>query len=421
MLASLYHKCSPLNALLVYLIDHTLIAWFTPKWRKQGNLVLKALSRYINFHSDVMPAETLEEFQCGRNELRAALRTWDKEQTEKLSARWESTLKSTPGGILSGLAENVEVLFVIIAIFLGLRCYILQPFRIPTGSMQPSLNGIRSIDQSGEEATFAEKVGAMIVYGGSYNREIANQTKKIVKFRQKTEWKLFTVTEVLFNDGSTIKIPAAEAETQRYFLNRKASIPSEQHTPFRTFKAGEEIVNARFDAGDLIIVNKMAYHFRKPERGEVFVFDTRGISGISAGTGTGQEGGTHYVKRLCGLPTDTISIANKHLIVNGEQAKEPTLQRVAAGKAPYQDCGYIAMPAPRHLLDTRYYLTEGNSVLLKKDKTKPWLNEYLALGDNSTRQNSFDSRYWGPVHQYNIVGPASFCLWPFTEHWGIIP
>lgn len=54
-------------------------------------------------------------------------------------------------------------------------------------------------------------------------------------------------------------------------------------------------------------------------------------------------------------------------------------------------------------------------------KKRPYLREYVALGDNSTRENSFDSRYWGPVHQYNIVGPASFCLWPFTSHWGLIP
>lgn len=41
----------------------------------------------------------------------------------------------------------------------------------------------------------------------------------------------------------------------------------------------------------------MAYHFRKPERGEVFVFDTRGIEGIAnKGSSTGQEGGTHYVQ-----------------------------------------------------------------------------------------------------------------------------
>ncbi|QHV56231.1 S26 family signal peptidase [Akkermansia muciniphila] len=76
---------------------------------------------------------------------------------------------------------------------------------------------------------------------------------------------------------------------------------------------------------------------------------------------------------------------------------------------------------PLSLLDGRAYITEGGTVHLSNDSKRPYLREYVALGDNSTRENSFDSRYWGPVRQYNIVGPASFCLWPFTSHWGLIP
>ena len=45
--------------------------------------------------------------------------------------------------------------------------------------------------------------------------------------------------------------------------------------------------------------------------------------------------------------------------------------------------------------------------------------EFFALGDNST--DSLDSRYWGSVKQYNLVGPAFISLWPFNSgHWGLI-
>lgn len=420
ILASLYDRAPVINAFLVFILDHFL-AWFTPKWRRKGRIVLKAGRRYINYNRDILPTERLTEFEKSCKQLQSALRQGDKAQAETLSAKLESTLESIPGALPSALAENVEVLFVILAIFLGLRCYVVQPFRIPTGSMQPSLNGIRAVPQEGEPS-FMQKIGDMILYGGSYVHKTANTKKKIVRFEPGTKYLLLTVTNVFFDDGSKLEIPAAEAETRRYFLKQEPRFESERNTPFRSYLPGDTIVNARFDAGDLIVVNKMAYHFRKPERGEVFVFDTRGIEGITnKGSNTGQEGGTHYVKRLCGIPGDSLSIQNSQLIINGNPAKEWTIQRVGSGKAPYQPCGYVALPAPLSLLDSRAYITEGKTIHLSNDKKYPSLREYVALGDNSTRENSFDSRYWGPVHQYNIVGPASFCLWPFTSHWGIIP
>jgi signal peptidase I len=46
------------------------------------------------------------------------------------------------------------------------------------------------------------------------------------------------------------------------------------------------------------------------------------------------------------------------------------------------------------------------------------LNGYFALGDNS--YNSFDSRYWGPVPEENLVGRGLLVYWPFYPHWGLI-
>ncbi len=419
ILAGIYN-CSPtLNGLVVSVLDHCL-AWFTPKWRKKARMVLKATRRYINYNRDIIAPDELAPIQEHYDLLKLSLRLSDKAQAEALTFKLSSTLEGIPNAIPSGVAENVEVLFVILAIFLGLRSYVVQPFRIPTGSMQPSLNGIRAIPQT-QAPSFMEKVGDMIVYGGSYVHEKADRTKKIVRFVPATKWLLFTVTKVHFDDGSVIEIPAAQAETQRYFLNREPSLPEESHTPFRTFKQGEDIVNARFDAGDLILVNKMAYHFRQPERGEVFVFNTQGIEGIAAKSSTGQEGGTHYVKRLCGLPGDTLAIENSQLIVNGKPAQEWTIRRVAEGKPPYHPDGYQALPRAVGMLEQQYWLTENTTVTLSNNKKCPALREYSALGDNSPRESSFDSRYWGPVRQFNIVGPAGFCLWPFTTHWGIIP
>lgn len=138
---------------------------------------LKAVRRYVNYNRDLLPPERLAEFEENRNLLKTALRRGDRQQVETITAKLESTLESIPGALPSGLAENVEVLFVILAIFLGLRCYVVQPFRIPTGSMQPSLNGIRAVPQEGDP-TLMKKIGDMILYGGSYVHETASKKRK---------------------------------------------------------------------------------------------------------------------------------------------------------------------------------------------------------------------------------------------------
>ena len=166
ILAALYDCFPAANAVLVFLLDHPL-AWFTPKWRRKGRMALKAVRRYINYNRDLLPPERLAEFEESRDLLKTALYRGDRQQAETITAKLESTLESIPGAIPSALAENVEVLFVILAIFLGLRCYVVQPFRIPTGSMQPSLNGIRALPQEGDP-TLMQKIGDMILYGGSY-------------------------------------------------------------------------------------------------------------------------------------------------------------------------------------------------------------------------------------------------------------
>ena len=118
ILAALYDCFPAANAVLVFLLDHPL-AWFTPKWRRKGRMALKAVRRYINYNRDLLPPERLAEFEESRDLLKTALYRGDRQRAETITAKLESTLESIPGAVPSALAENVEVLFVILYHFPG--------------------------------------------------------------------------------------------------------------------------------------------------------------------------------------------------------------------------------------------------------------------------------------------------------------
>ena len=402
--------------LLCWILDNAL-AWVTPAWRRNGREAMAALQRYANYNRHTLNDETLTRLSTHRADIYAALLNWNKEECTRLTSLVELQCGELLGFKRNAVVEIVESFFVIMVIFLGLRTYYVQPFRIPTGSMQPSLNGI-IVHPVDEVPGAIKQAWDMITLGSSYVEATAENSKSIVDIDQHSKWLLFTETTLVFNDGSKVNIPSAKGAVMEYLKSQGKLIETPNGIRLGSYRAGETIIRARVDAGDMILVNRVAYHFRKPERGETFVFDPRGLNvsmqSPSALRLSDQQDGTHYIKRLCGLPGDTLQVKSPNLLINGAPATEPTISRVAEGKAPYNSEGYVTLDYRSQPLA---YMTNLGPVHLQKT-SNPAMREYAALGDNTT--NSLDSRYWGPVKQFNIIGPASFALWPFTGHWGNI-
>ena len=126
--------------------------------------------------------------------------------------------------------------------------------------------------------------------------------------------------------------------------------------------------------GERILVNKFVYDFRAIERGDVVVFWYTEDPDVS------------FIKRVIGLPGDTIEIARGKVLINGDPLNEPYVQ-------------------PEHA-DRRGYPAQ---------EVRP--GHYFVLGDN--RRGSNDSRSWGLVPRRYIYGKAFLRIWP-PDQFGLI-
>jgi signal peptidase I len=124
-------------------------------------------------------------------------------------------------------------------------------------------------------------------------------------------------------------------------------------------------------AGDFVLVNKLAYKFGDPKRGDIVIFEPP------------IDSTEPYIKRIIGLPGDQLNISNGNVEINGSIIQEL-----------YTSTG-----------------TRSSGTWQVPD------NSYFVMGDN--RNNSSDSRRWGTVPAEDIIGKALFVYWP-PKQWGAL-
>jgi len=133
-----------------------------------------------------------------------------------------------------------------------------------------------------------------------------------------------------------------------------------------------------FQDGDYLIIDELTFRFRQPQRGEVIVFKFP------------QNESSYFIKRIIGLPGDTVEIKNG--VVSVSNAESPDGIQLAEN--------YLISKTPG---DVKTILQKG---------------EYFVLGDNRTM--SYDSRSWGVLPSKNIVGLVRLRLWPINSAQAIV-
>ncbi len=410
---------------------------FKSKSRKKVDLTRKALRKFINYKRDLLKPDQLEELEKMDVELRDA-RGKDKKTVDALIKDVDvRSSKLMPKGLPKStfLSENVEVFFVVIAVMIGIRAFIIQPFKIPTNSMYPTLNGMRAQVVEGEFPNVVSRSFQRVWNGRSYVDLVAPFDSVIAKVEDRPFLHLFTVTDVTFFNPAT-----GQKETETINTSAQALADAFDIIPGRPVKAGQALAHGFNQAGDQVLVDKMSYHFRQPKRGEVYVFVTKGLN---INTGNPLVDQQHYIKRLVAVPGDSYSIENNKLLINGEEPSEFGMSRVNSAEGDYngyltESKGLSPIPsrtiAPLALTDKKggsYYQPilatdeEGNLIKVPTGQAvripsvpKVPDRRYVSMGDNSN--NSQDSRYWGFVPEENLVGPALFVYFPFGNHFGLI-
>ena len=364
--------------------------------RKHLRAIEHFLGKRIRYGRDVLPEKTLSRLREGRKTAKDGL-AWTISAERRGDAL--KRLETQYGDLLRtdkhhGKRENAEVALVAIALALGVRAYFLQPFKIPTHSMRPTLLGILNEPESRPPPAWPVRFFDLVWSGKGWHRAVAPKDGTIESVR---EGKLFglipwTTTEIVA-DGWTESVWTGLQQAREGGLKVRAG---------DRVKAGETLANFSSAAGDHLFVNKVVYQTRKPQRGETFVFTTDGIDGIETGLRLrGIEGSQYYIKRCVAVGGDQLQIRPPVLWVNGQPAQDWACQRVAAQKDGYS--GYTLGPT---------FLTNPEDIYQVPRK------DYWAMGDNSP--NSFDSRGWGPVSAENLVGKGAFVYWPFSKRWGFI-
>jgi signal peptidase I len=362
-----------------------MINWKDRKSLKHGREVFRGAQKWSWINRDLLSSRQMQDITAKLRELEQALVTGNARETVARADELEKTIGGAiPAQKHPALRENIEVLLVAVLVAMAVRTFFIQPFKIPTGSMQPTLYGIFPPEgaqplayRNMEPPSVYERI-AGIVYQGKIYEAHGYRSRGDHIFVDKVSYHFRKPRHgevIVFN---------TEFISQRRFNRREDAYYDHE---------GESYV-------------KHTVH-EPAEKVEVAPAVPPDCSAI-------RPGGSFYIKRLVGLGGDRLQIKPPFLFVNGSVLDErAAFRRIYSQQNHYS--GYVLQYyEKRDILSYQPQFLNANAT---DAYTIPPKNVFV-LGDNSS--SSLDGRFWGPVPHRYLVGRAVFVYWPFTPRFGLI-
>lgn len=396
----------------------TMLRWLLFRHVRKASALRRHVWKLLQHQRDLLKPEAVRSLESRLDELRDALRSGRSkaelhQAVESLENCANLHLRPYPHPFWR---ENIEVLLVAMAVALGVRTFFLQPFKIPTGSMQPTLFGIVSepLPPQFKIPTGWERFRQGLA-GISYVHFAADRDGRLERLYPPVgigkHGSLFRFYQkfVFAGQTHTLWFPP---DTGTMNLAHRAGVD-----PNRIYRRGEDVFKLAVRSGDHLFVDRLTYNFRKPRRGEIIVFETRGIEELPP-----EQQNQFYIKRLVGLGGETLSIGNdRHIRINGTNrldASTPHFEFVYSfdPRQPPADSrfsGHVNQAVFEQYFngrfDARYFRDEKSSYQIPP-------NHLMVMGDNTL--NSLDSRSWGSFSERKVIGKYCFVYWPLSERFG---
>ena len=389
------------------------LKWFASRTVRQAWDLSKHIQKMFDAQRDILSPQAVAALEAALQDTRKAIdeRAGDealKKQVSNLETAANKWLKPYPN---AGIRENVEVLLVALAVAMSIRTFFVQPFKIPTGSMQPTLFGVTSSIVNDPDLKVPGALARFFdywIHGNSYFVVNAPEDGELEVVSPPTKAIFFNISQQYKFNGKSYNVafPVDELFQRAGYQIDPYGNGKVYNSPH--FKAGEPILRLKVTAGDHLFVDRLSYNFRHPKRGEIIVFETTAIEGMRP-----DQRDQFYIKRLVALGGEKVEIGDdRHLIIDGKRLDKttPHFENVysfdtnqPAHESQFSGHVYNNQLAPR-------FAEAPNGVVTVRPE------HYMVMGDNTL--NSSDSRYWGDFSRTNVIGKYFFVYWPFSDRWG---